>query len=105
MNAFKLVFVGDAGVGKTTFLNRHLTGEFIERYDATRGVDVDPLDFSTNHGRIRFNVWDTAGQEKLRGLGDEYYKAADCAVVFCDITSLLSWKSVLRTPSLLIYFC
>ncbi len=94
MNTFKLVFVGDGGVGKTTFLTRHLTGEFTKQYDATRGVDVHPIDFFTNHGWIRFNVWDTAGQEKLGGLEDEYYKAADCAVVFFDITSQLSWKSI-----------
>ncbi len=69
---FKLVFVGDGGVGKTTFVKRHITGEFERRYIATVGVEVHPMVFYTNHGAIRFNVWDTAGQEKLSGLRDGY---------------------------------
>jgi GTP-binding nuclear protein Ran len=56
---FKLVLVGDGGVGKTTFVKRHLSGEFEKKYVATLGVEVRPLDFVTNFGKIRFNVWDT----------------------------------------------
>ena len=60
---FKLILVGDGGVGKTTFVKRHLTGEFEKKYVATLGVEVHPLLFHTNRGPIKFNVWDTAGQE------------------------------------------
>ncbi len=69
---FKLVLVGDGGVGKTTFVKRHLTGEFEKKYVATLGVEVHPLQFHTNFGELYFNVWDTAGQEKLAGLRDGY---------------------------------
>ena len=69
---YKLVLVGDGGVGKTTFVKRHLTGEFEKKYIATLGVVVHPMVFHTNHGPIRLNVWDTAGQEKLGGLRDGY---------------------------------
>jgi GTP-binding nuclear protein Ran len=69
---YKLVLVGDGGVGKTTFVKRHLTGEFEKKYIATLGVEVHPMVFHTNHGPIRLNVWDTAGQEKLGGLRDGY---------------------------------
>ena len=58
---FKLVMVGDGGVGKTTFVKRHLTGEFEKEYYATYGVDVSQISFHTTHGLIKFNVWDTAG--------------------------------------------
>ena len=82
---FKLVLVGDGGVGmfvisffciktmmvfdlgKTTFVKRHVTGEFEKKYNATIGVEVRPLSFQTNRGPIVFNVWDTAGQEKFGG--------------------------------------
>ena len=47
---FKLVLVGDGGVGKTTFVKRHLTGEFEKRYIATLGVEVHPMPFFTSHG-------------------------------------------------------
>lgn len=63
---FKLILVGDGGVGKTTFVKRHLTGEFEKKYVATLGVEVHPLLFHTNRGPIKFNVWDTAGQEVRR---------------------------------------
>ncbi len=53
--------VGDGGVGKTTFVKRHLTGEFEKKYIATLGVEVHPMIFHTNHGPVKFNVWDTAG--------------------------------------------
>jgi GTP-binding nuclear protein Ran len=54
-------------LGKTTFVKRHLTGEFEKKYEATVGVSVHPLNFFTNFGEIIFNVWDTAGQEKFGG--------------------------------------
>lgn len=65
---FKVVLVGDGGVGKTTFIKRHISGEFEKKYIATQGVEVSSITFSTNHGPIRLNLWDTAGQEKLGGL-------------------------------------
>jgi len=67
-----LVLVGDGGVGKTTFVKRHKTGEFEKKYVPTLGAEVHPIDFVTNKGRIIFNVWDTAGQEKYAGLRDGY---------------------------------
>lgn len=91
---FKLVLIGDGGVGKTTFLRRHLTGEFEKRYVATLGVEVDPLDFRTNHGNVRFNVWDVAGQEKLGGLRDGYFTAADAALIMFDLTGPISWRNL-----------
>ena len=56
MPTFKLILVGDGGTGKTTFVKRHVTGEFEKKYVATLGVEVHPLVFHTNLGPIRFNV-------------------------------------------------
>eukprot|EP00013_Stygamoeba_regulata_P020150 CAMPEP_0177648884 /NCGR_PEP_ID=MMETSP0447-20121125/11072_1 /TAXON_ID=0 /ORGANISM="Stygamoeba regulata, Strain BSH-02190019" /LENGTH=212 /DNA_ID=CAMNT_0019151567 /DNA_START=82 /DNA_END=720 /DNA_ORIENTATION=+ len=91
---FKLILVGDGGVGKTTFVKRHLTGEFEKKYIATLGVEVHPLSFHTNWGQITFNCWDTAGQEKLGGLRDGYYIEGQCAIIMFDVTSRPSYKSV-----------
>ncbi|KAK0703274.1 GTP-binding nuclear protein [Lasiosphaeria miniovina] len=91
---FKLVLVGDRGIGKTTFVKRHLTGEFEKEYIATLGVEVYPLDFTTNFGKIRFDVWDTAGQEKFGGLHDGYYINGQCGIVMFDVTSRITYKNV-----------
>lgn len=52
------------------FVKRHLTGEFQKIYIPTIGVEVHPLKFTTNCGDIVFNVWDTAGQEKVFSTGN-----------------------------------
>merc|ERR1719316_734924 len=91
---FKCLLVGDGGVGKTTFVKRHVTGEFEKKYVATIGVEVHPLPFDTNRGRICFNVWDTAGQEKFGGLRDGYYIQGQCAIIMFDVTGRITYKNV-----------
>lgn len=91
---FKLVIVGDGGTGKTTFVKRHLSGEFEKRYVPTIGVEVHPMKFDTNCGPIKFEVWDTAGQEKFGGLKDGYYVEAHCAIIMFDVTSRDTYKNV-----------
>ncbi|GFS35341.1 RAS-related GTP-binding nuclear protein 2 [Actinidia rufa] len=73
--SFKLVIVGDGGT-------------------ATIGVEVHPLDFFTNCGKLRFYCWDTAGQEKFGGLRDGYYIHGQCAIIMFDVTARLTYKNV-----------
>eukprot|EP00929_Paragymnodinium_shiwhaense_P094969 TRINITY_DN55894_c0_g1_i1.p1 TRINITY_DN55894_c0_g1~~TRINITY_DN55894_c0_g1_i1.p1 ORF type:complete len:239 (-),score=49.58 TRINITY_DN55894_c0_g1_i1:872-1519(-) len=91
---FKLVLVGDGGVGKTTFVKRHVSGEFEKKYVATVGAEVHPMDFTTTRGKIKFNVWDTAGQERFAGLRDGYYIQALCGIIMFDVTSRITYKNV-----------
>lgn len=91
---FKVILVGDGGVGKTTFVKRHRTGEFDKKYVPTMGVDVHPLPFHTNLGKVIFNCWDTAGQEKMGGLRDGYYIGGQAAIIMFDVTSRITYKNV-----------
>mmetsp|Transcript_16417 Transcript_16417/g.39069 ORF Transcript_16417/g.39069 Transcript_16417/m.39069 type:complete len:219 (+) Transcript_16417:87-743(+) len=91
---FKCLLVGDGATGKTTFVKRHLTGEYTKIYLPTVGVEIHPLLFHTTRGPITFMVWDTAGQERFGGLRDGYYINADCAIMMFDVTSKETYKSV-----------
>jgi len=91
---FKICLVGDSQVGKTTFIKRHKTGEFEKKYVTTFGVEVHPLDFCTNYGVVRFNVWDTAGQEQFRWLRKDYYIQSDGSIIIFDVTNRLSYQNV-----------
>merc|ERR1712107_540755 len=58
------------------------------------GVEVHPLQFHTNLGKIVFNVWDTAGQEKFGGLRDGYYIQGQCAIIMFDVTSRVTYENI-----------
>jgi len=91
---FKIILVGDGGVGKTTFVKRHLTGEFETLYNPTMGVEIHPLIFFTSDGKIKFEIWDTAGQEKFGGLRDGYYLQGNGAIIMFDLCSQNSYRNV-----------
>lgn len=91
---FKIVLVGDAGVGKTTFITRHRTGEFTKEYNSTFGVDVNSLTFQTTHGDVVFDIWDCAGQEKYMGLGSGYFVDANACIIMFDVTHRRSYGNV-----------
>ena len=102
---YKLVLCGDGGTGKTTFIKRHLTGEFEKKYIATLGAEVHPMVFCTTRGKFRFQVWDTAGQEKLACLRDGYYIGAHCAIIMFDVCSRVTYKNVTKWYKELIRVC
>lgn len=91
---FKLVLIGDGGVGKTTFVKMHTSGEFERKYVATIGVTITSLTLQTNKGPIKFNIWDTSGQDKLGGLKDCYYIGGKCAIIMFDVTSRVSYQNI-----------
>jgi len=91
---WKLLLVGDGAVGKTTFVTRHISGEFEKRYIPTLGVSVKPLDFETNYGRLVFQTWDTAGQEKFGYLREGYYIGGEAAIIMFDVTARVTYRNV-----------
>lgn len=78
-------------MGKT-FLNGHLA-ELEQENVVPLGVEVS-LTFYTNRGPVKFNMRDTAGQEKYGGLRDGYYSQGQCAIIMFHVTSRLTYKDV-----------
>ena len=93
-NRFKLILVGDGGVGKTALVHKLCTGEFERKYVPTIGGTVRPLTFETTRGNVTFNVWDVAGQEKFGGLRAGYYIRSQCAIIMFDVTARITYKHV-----------
>lgn len=94
---FKVCLIGDGGVGKTTYINRVLDGRFEKNYNATVGAVNHPVSFMVNQTDVvKFNVWDTAGQEKKAALKDIYYIGADAAIFFFDVTSRITCQNLAR---------
>ncbi len=94
VSQFKIVLLGDAGAGKTVYINKLITNHFEQRYLATLGVEVTSLTLNTNKGQVEFSIYETAGQEKFGGLRDSYYEGANLAIIFFDLTSRITFKNV-----------
>nr|QBK84941.1 MAG: Ras family GTPase [Pithovirus LCDPAC02] len=87
-NTYKLILVGDGGVGKSSYIKKLRISEFKKGYIATMGVKVYPLNFENDkYGDTTFKIWDCAGLEKFKGLGDGYYVGGQCAIVMFDLSS------------------
>lgn len=91
---FKIVVVGDGGVGKTAFTNQFRDGVFERKYVATLGVDVCPIFLKTNYGNIIFDIWDTAGQEKFGGLIDGYYVNAHGCIAMFELGRMSTYRNL-----------
>lgn len=92
--SYKVVLVGNDGVGKTCMVDKLHGSHFDERYVATLGVEVHPITFYTNHGPITLNIWDTAGQERYGGIREGYLHQADAAIVMFSVNHAMSAGSV-----------
>jgi GTP-binding nuclear protein Ran len=91
---FKLIMVGDGGVGKTSFVKRFKTGEQAKVDRSTPGYDVYEIPFFTSHGPIKLLIWDIAGSEKQDKIKDCFFIGAHCAILMFDLTSRISYKNV-----------
>nr|XP_054760358.1 EF-hand calcium-binding domain-containing protein 4B-like [Lytechinus pictus] len=91
---FKVVFVGDSGVGKTSIIHRFCTDSFTDSFSATIGVDFQVKSLTVCGSIVAMQLWDTAGQERFRSITRHYFRKADGIVVIYDVTSETSFINV-----------
>ena len=93
---FKIVLVGESGVGKTNLLSRFSRNEFNLESKATIGVEFDTKRIEHEGEIIKAQIWDTAGQERFRAITSAYYKGAMGALLVYDISKRSSFQMLDR---------
>ena len=83
---FKVVLVGNAGVGKTCLVRRFTQGLFPPGQGATIGVDFMIKTVEVDNEKIKLQIWDTAGQERFRSITQSYYRSASALILVYDIS-------------------
>ena len=91
---FKVVVIGDSGVGKSNLLSRFTRNEFNLESKSTIGVEFATRTVSMEGKTIKAQIWDTAGQERYRAITSAYYRGAVGALVVYDITKDVSFTNV-----------
>jgi Ras-related protein Rab-1A len=91
---FKLVLIGDSGVGKSCVLLRFADDCFTESYITTIGVDFRFRTVNVNGKKVKLQIWDTAGQERFRTITSAYYRGADGIVLAYDTTDRDTFEHV-----------
>jgi len=91
---FKIVFIGDPGVGKTSLITRYAASTFRENYLPTLGANVVAKEVSVEGRVLTVLIWDIAGQEIFSVVRDRYYNHANIAVIVYDVTARDTLKNV-----------
>jgi len=91
---YKLVFVGNSSVGKTSIISRFMYDHFDTNYDATIGIDFLAKTHTVGDKTVRLQLWDTAGQERFRSLIPSYIRDSSVAVVVYAIDNRDSFNAV-----------
>lgn len=91
---FKILLIGDSGVGKSCLLMRFMDEKYSETYISTIGVDFKIRTLHLDDKIIKMQIWDTAGQERFRTITSSYYRGAHGIIIVYDITDADSFDNV-----------
>ena len=90
----KIIFVGDAGVGKTTIIGRIMGNPYAEEYEPSIGVDFMSKSLRHNGQNVKLQIWDTAGQEKYKGLIPSYVRNSAIVFIVYDVSVKTSFDNI-----------
>nr|XP_046155364.1 ras-related protein Rab-15-like isoform X1 [Oncorhynchus gorbuscha] len=96
---FRLLLLGDSGVGKTCLLCRFTDNEFHPSHISTIGVDFKMKTLEIDGIKVRIQIWDTAGQERYQTITKQYYRRAQGIFLVYDITSERSFQHIMKWAS------
>ncbi|XP_031703605.1 ras-related protein Rab-15-like [Anarrhichthys ocellatus] len=96
---FRLLMLGDSGVGKTCMLRRFTESYFDPSHISTIGVDFKMRTLELDGIKVRVQLWDTAGQERYRTITKQYYRRAQGIIFVYDITSESSFQHLVKWAS------
>jgi Ras-related protein Rab-1A len=91
---FKLLLIGDSGVGKSCLLLRFADDTYNESYISTIGVDFKIRTIELDGKTVKLQIWDTAGQERFRTITSSYYRGAHGIIIVYDVTDQESFNNV-----------
>ena len=92
----KVVLIGESGVGKTSIISRYMTDKFSATLGSTPGANftTKTIFLKDENQSIKFEIWDTAGQEKFRSLAKVFYKNAAICILVYDITKKQTFEEL-----------
>ncbi|XP_059313513.1 ras-related protein RABA2a-like [Lycium barbarum] len=93
---FKVVLIGDSGVGKSNLLSRFTRNEFVLESKSTIGVEFATRTLQVEGRTVKAQIWDTAGQERYRAITSAYYRGALGALLVYDVTKPTTFENVSR---------
>ena len=91
---FKILVIGDSGVGKSNLLLRYVKNEFASDMRSTVGVEFGTKMLKIDNYDVKAQIWDTAGQERYRAITSAYYKGAKGVLIVYDITKKNTFENV-----------
>ncbi|XP_028833540.1 ras-related protein Rab-13-like isoform X1 [Denticeps clupeoides] len=91
---FKLLLIGDSGVGKTCLIIRFAEDNFNSTYISTIGIDFKVKTIDVDGKKVKLQIWDTAGQERFKTITTAYYRGAMGIILVYDITDEKSFENI-----------
>jgi len=93
-NIYKILLIGDSGVGKSCLLLRYTDNTFSDNFISTIGVDFKIKTIQLDGQTVKLQIWDTAGQERFKTITSSYYRGSHGIFVVYDITDIVSFNNI-----------
>jgi len=92
--SFKIILIGDSGVGKSSIVNVYCDENFSDSLQSTIGVDFKIKTVDVNNKKIKLQIWDTAGQERFRNIVTSYYRGSHGIFIVYDVNDKTTFDNI-----------